>query len=66
MHTRKIFFFLVSMFLSASLAWSQATTSLRGTVSDAQGAVIGGVALQLVGEQTGFKRSVLSDETGSY
>ena len=54
------------MFFSASAAWSQATTSLRGTVNDAQSAVIGGVALQLVGEQTGFKRSVLSDETGSY
>src|SRR5262249_40321437 len=66
MHTRKIFFFLLWIFLSASLAWSQATTSLRGTVSDAQGAVIGGAALQLVGEQTGFKRSVLSDEAGSY
>ncbi len=66
MHTRRILVFLLSMFVSASPAWSQATTSLRGTVSDAQGAVIGGAALQLVGEQTGFKRSVLSDETGSY
>ena len=58
--------FLLSALLITSSAWSQATTSLRGTVTDAQGGVIGGVALQLVGEQTGFKRSVLSDEAGSY
>ena len=57
---------LCSAVLMTSTAWTQATTSLRGTVSDAQGGAIGGVALQLVGEQTGFKRSTLSDEAGTY
>ncbi len=62
----RILCFLLSTVFITSAAWSQATTSLRGTVTDAQGGVIGGVALQLVGEQTGFKRSVLSGEAGTY
>ena len=62
----RVLCFLFSTVVITSSAWSQATTSLRGTVTDAQGGVIGGVALQLVGEQTGFKRSVLSDEAGTY
>src|SRR5262249_46397695 len=55
-----------SMLLIASIALGQATSSLRGTVADSQGAVIGGAVLELVGEQTGFRRSVVSDETGAY
>src|SRR3989442_13078859 len=62
----RILCFLFSSVVITSSAWTQATTSLRGTVTDAQGGVIGVVARQLVGEQTGFKRSVLSDEAGTY
>jgi hypothetical protein len=52
--------------LLTSMASGQATSSLRGTVTDSQGAIIGGAVLELIGEQTGFKRSVISDETGAY
>jgi hypothetical protein len=47
-------------------AFGQATTSLRGTVTDPQGGIIGGAVLDLVSEETGFKRSVVTDETGVY
>ena len=66
MHFFRNLCLLFSTVLITSTAWTQATTSLRGTVSDAQAGVIGGAALQLVGEQTGFKRSMLSNEAGTY
>ena len=52
--------------LITALAFGQASTSLRGTVSDPQGGVIGGAVLELVSGQTGFKRSVVTDERGAY
>lgn len=53
------------LFLTAT-AFAQATSSLRGTVTDAQGGIIGGAVLDLVGDQNGFKRSAVTDETGVY
>jgi len=47
-------------------AWSQATTSLRGTITDEQGAAIDTAAVLLQSAATGFRRSVLTDATGSY
>jgi len=44
------------LFLTAT-AFGQATTSLRGTVTDPQGGIIGGAVLDLVNEETGFKRA---------
>ncbi|HYR43297.1 MAG TPA: TonB-dependent receptor [Terriglobia bacterium] len=57
---------IVSVLFMAAVLLGQATSSLRGTVTDSQGGVIGGAVLDLVGEQTGFKRSVVTDETGVY
>src|SRR5436190_7105255 len=57
---------LASVVLITAMAFGQASTSLRGTVSDPQGGVIGGAVLELVGVQTGFKRSIVTDERGSY
>jgi hypothetical protein len=56
---------IVTLF-AATAAFAQATSSLRGKVTDAQNAAIPGVTLLLVNEQTGFRREVFSDETGSY
>ena len=58
-------FAVLAVFLTASV-FGQATSSLRGKVTDSQGALIPGVALQLLNSQTSFTRSVLSDETGAY
>src|SRR5579859_1116392 len=47
-------------------AWGQATSSLRGVISDPQGAAIDSANVSLLNGQTGFRRSVLTDATGSY
>ena len=58
---------LVSILSITNLVHSQsATTSLRGTVSDAKGAVISGAALTLSNTATGFTRTAKSDDQGSY
>ncbi len=54
------------VFASSSVLWAQATTSLRGIVSDAQGGAVDSANATLQNDQTGFKRSVVTDATGSY
>src|SRR6202167_4742688 len=50
-----------------SLASAQsATTSLRGTVSDAKGAVLTGASVTLNNLATGFSRTVKTDDQGIY
>src|SRR5271165_3952751 len=46
--------------------WGQATTSLRGTVKDASGAVISEAVLTLTDASTGSLRKVLSGKNGDY
>src|SRR5215212_4185394 len=59
---------LVALVMLAGIqaAWGQATSSLRGRVTDAQGGAVDGAVTNLQNEQTGFKRSVMTDATGSY
>jgi hypothetical protein len=44
----------------------QATSSLRGVVTDAQGAAIESANVTLENGQTGFRRSTITDSTGVY
>jgi hypothetical protein len=59
---------LVGFFLAFStLVLAQtATTSLRGTVYDAKGAVLSGATLTITNPANGFIRSTKSDNQGSY
>jgi hypothetical protein len=66
MHRYRIMILSALIALPAALGFGQATSSLRGKVTDSQGALIPGAAIQLLNNQTGFRRSVLSDEAGSY
>ena len=51
----------------AALSFSQsATTSLRGTISDAKGAVVAGATVLLTNNATGFSRTVKTDDQGTY
>jgi len=50
----------------APLAWSQALTSLRGTVSDQSGAVIPGAKVTLTNVDTGISRVTNSGSDGVY
>jgi Carboxypeptidase regulatory-like domain len=66
MNRERFLVFFASIIFITAAAFGQATSSLRGTVTDAQGGIVGGAVMELVGEQTGFKRSVVTDETGLY
>ena len=59
---------LVASFLAFStLVLAQtATTSLRGTVYDAKGAVLSGATVTITNPATGFSRKTKSDSQGSY
>ncbi len=48
------------------IAWGQATTSLRGTVTDPSGSAIHGARLTIVNPGTGSTRSVTSGADGTY
>ncbi|MFZ0733771.1 MAG: carboxypeptidase-like regulatory domain-containing protein [Candidatus Sulfotelmatobacter sp.] len=59
---------LLFSFLSLStLALAQsATTSVRGTISDAKGAVVAGATVTLENKATGYSRTVKTDDQGIY
>jgi hypothetical protein len=54
------------MSLTGSMAVAQSTTSLRGVISDAKGAVLPGASVTIADPQTGFTRSVTSGGDGVY
>jgi Carboxypeptidase regulatory-like domain len=56
----------LTILLVSSLAWGQATTSLRGTVTDPSGAVIPGCTVTLTSPETGFVRTTTSGPDGVY
>lgn len=59
-------FVLLASLLSATLAWGQATTSLRGTVSDPSAAVVPGAKVTLVNTETGLSRATTTGPDGTY
>jgi Carboxypeptidase regulatory-like domain len=60
-----IFAFLL-LAISSVMGFGQATTSLRGTVTDPSGAVVPGANVRLVGSATGGVRSTTTGANGSY
>ncbi|MGH9255437.1 MAG: carboxypeptidase regulatory-like domain-containing protein, partial [Vicinamibacterales bacterium] len=52
--------------LSGSPAWAQATAELNGRVIDESGAVLPGVTVTATRTDTGFTRTVVTDETGAW
>jgi hypothetical protein len=57
---------LLLLSLASAAAFGQATSSLRGTVTDTSGAVIANAALTLTETSTGASRQVFSDSSGVY
>lgn len=58
---------LVFIFSTLGLVWSQvATTSLKGVVYDAKGAVVSGATVAIENSSTGFSRSTKTDGQGAY
>jgi hypothetical protein len=52
--------------LCGSPVWGQATTSLRGVITDPSGAAIPNATVHLVNADTGFGRTVTTDAQGNY
>jgi hypothetical protein len=58
--------FLFASVISISVAHSQATTSLRGTVADPTGAVIPEATVSIKNYENGSSRKILTDVNGEY
>lgn len=68
MGTFRSFVLMGTIVLTLSvLSWGQAsTTSVRGTISDPQGAVVAGATVTLSNPSTGFSRTTNTDKDGVY
>jgi len=64
---RKISFFVVVLFVSASIALAQGTTSrISGTVTDLTGAVVPNATVTATNDATGIAYTTHSSATGTY
>ena len=59
-------FIITFLALAALVSAQSATTSLRGTIADAKGAVLSGASVTLDNKSTGFSRSTQTDDQGIY
>ena len=57
---------LVVMLLATSMAWTQATTSLRGTVTDPDERAVTGANVVLVNAESRTERTVTTGNQGEY
>src|SRR5215813_1851932 len=60
-----LFAVLFSLLMTGG-AWAQTTAQVGGTVKDQSGAVLPGAEVTATQTDTGFKRTAVTDETGSY
>src|SRR5688500_9629164 len=56
----------LTLLLTATVAWAQATAQLNGRVTDESGAVLPGVSVTATQTETAFTRTVVTDETGAW
>ena len=52
--------------MGCTVAWSQATAQISGTVKDQSGAVLPGVEIKATQTETNIERNTISNETGSW
>ncbi|HXF43434.1 MAG TPA: carboxypeptidase-like regulatory domain-containing protein, partial [Pyrinomonadaceae bacterium] len=58
---------LIALFVTASVSLGQSgTTGVSGTVRDKNGAAVPGVTVKISNPQTGFERTVTTNEEGTY
>jgi hypothetical protein len=62
----RIMIMALSVFVSSFGAAQTATSSLRGIVTDSQGAVVAGVTVTLESRETGFHQVHMTDKEGGY
>ncbi|OFW06204.1 MAG: hypothetical protein A3I61_18735 [Acidobacteria bacterium RIFCSPLOWO2_02_FULL_68_18] len=54
------------LLLTSTGAWAQATAQMSGTIRDESGLVLPGVTVTVLQVDTGFTRSVVTNESGAY
>jgi hypothetical protein len=57
---------MIPIILSGSISAQSATSSVNGSVSDAQNRVISGATVRLINDETGFNRTVVTGGSGSF
>jgi hypothetical protein len=57
---------VVSLVVSVTTAWAQATAQINGTVADSSGGVLPGAVVAATQTDTAFRREVVTDPAGSY
>ncbi len=57
---------LGSLLASTNTAWGQATTSLRGTITDPSGAAVAGATVTITGEESKVERTASTGPAGEY
>src|SRR5215216_1641950 len=57
---------VIFLLLASTTAWAQATAQINGNVVDSSGAVLPGVTIVAIQTDTGFRREVVTSESGSY
>ncbi len=63
---RAVFFLAAFAVVCSLFSWGQATTSLRGHVTDSSGAVVAGAQVKLTLTATGTERQGTTDASGEY
>jgi hypothetical protein len=58
--------FFLAFWISAAMLWPQSTATIYGTVTDHSGAVMSGVSVVIVHQETGLSRQLTSGDDGSY
>ena len=63
---RVVCIFTMYLVLSSGTLWAQATAELSGRVTDESGAILPGVTVTAAQTETGFTRTVVTDEAGNW
>ena len=63
---RVVCIFTMFLVLSSGTLWAQATAELSGRVTDESGAILPGVTVTAAQTETGFTRTVVTDEAGNW
>ncbi|HXN94425.1 MAG TPA: carboxypeptidase-like regulatory domain-containing protein [Candidatus Acidoferrales bacterium] len=57
---------LLAQLIAGSIAWGQATTSIRGTVTDSSGGYVGGASVTLTNPESKIARTATTGDEGGY
>jgi len=62
----ELVFLIIALLASTNTAWGQATTSLRGTITDPSGAAVAGASVTLTSPESKVERTASTGPAGEY